>query len=139
MLVTSDATGLGQTVRAGRHVLRGDEPLPMGADTGPSPYDFLLAGLGTCTAMTLQLYARRKGWDLRGVEVSLRHGRRHLDDCEDCCAGAATGCRIEVVDRTVSLTGDLSAEQRTRLLEIADQCPVHRTITGDLRVRTTLA
>lgn len=126
----------GQQVRVGRHVLTADEPEPVGQDTGPSPYDLLLAGLGACTSMTLRMYADRKGWPLEGVTVSLRHSRIHARDCARCAT--QTG-QLDHVERVIALTGDLDGEQRSRLLEIADRCPVHRTLHGEVDVRTTLA
>jgi uncharacterized OsmC-like protein/fermentation-respiration switch protein FrsA (DUF1100 family) len=124
-----------QLVAAGRHRFLADEPLGVGDDTGPTPYDQLLAGLGTCTSMTLRMYADRKGWPLDGVEVRLSHDRVHAEDCADC---AATSGFIETIDRTIELRGLLTEGQRDSLLAIADRCPVHRTLTGDIHVRTRL-
>ncbi|WP_435198494.1 bifunctional alpha/beta hydrolase/OsmC family protein [Janibacter sp. GS2] len=126
----------GQRITAGGHLLNADEPTPVGHDTGPSPYDLLLAGLGACTSMTLRMYATRKGWPLESVSVSLRHSRMHAADCAECETRAG---QLDRVERTVRLTGDLDDEQRQRLLEIADQCPVHRTLHSEVDVRTTLA
>lgn len=126
----------GQRITAGRHLLNADEPTPVGHDTGPSPYDLLLAGLGACTSMTLRMYATRKEWPLESVSVSLRHSRIHATDCENC--ETQTG-QLDRVERTIRLTGDLDDEQRRRLLEIADRCPVHRTLHSEVDVRTTLA
>ena len=126
----------GQRITAGRHLLNADEPTPVGHDTGPSPYDLLLAGLGACTSMTLRMYATRKQWPLESVTVSLRHSRIHATDCADCATH--TG-RLDHVDRTIQLTGALDDDQRRRLLEIADRCPVHRTLHSEVDVRTTLA
>lgn len=126
----------GQLITAGGHLLNADEPTPVGHDTGPSPYDLLLAGLGACTSMTLRMYATRKGWPLESVSVSLRHSRIHAADCAECETRAG---QLDRVERTVRLTGDLDDEQRQRLLEIADQCPVHRTLHSEVDVRTTLA
>ncbi len=127
--------GLSQTVAAGRHVLAADEPPGIGDDTGPTPYDLLLAGLGACTSMTLRLYARRKDLPLDHVRVTLSHERTHSDDCAD---PDDAPCRIERITRSIELTGDLDDDQRSRLLAIADRCPVHRTLEADLRVTTEL-
>ena len=123
-----------QTVRAGNHVLRADEPAGTGDDTGPTPYDLLLAALGTCTSMTLRMYADRKDIPLEHVRVTLTHERTHADDCVD---ESGKPCRIEVLNRTIELDGELDDEQRDRLMQIADRCPVHRTLSGDLRISTT--
>jgi putative redox protein len=112
-----------------------DEPAGAGDDLGPTPYDLLLASLGTCTAMTLRLYAERKGWPLEHVSVQLTHERIHVDDSRSC---HTRPCGIERIERVVNLAGSLSAEQRERLLAIAERCPVHRTITGETRVVTRL-
>ncbi|WP_323791400.1 alpha/beta fold hydrolase [Nocardioides sp.] len=136
VLVSEDGPGpFGQRVTVGRHVVVADEPLPLGRDAGPSPYDLVLAGLGACTSMTLRMYADRKEWPLDHVSVSLRHSRIHASDCEDC--ETETG-HLDRIDRVVTLEGDLDDEQRERLLEIADRCPVHRTLHAEVDVRTTL-
>ena len=123
-------------VRAAIHRFLADEPESIGGfDAGPGPYDFLATALGACTSMTLRLYANHKGLALDDVTVDLRHDRLHADDCAGC---AQTPHRIERIRRDIRLTGDLSAEQRRRLLEIADRCPVHRTLEGELRIETTL-
>lgn len=124
-------------VRAGKHAITADEPKRLGGtDTGPTPYDFLLAGLGACTAMTLRLYAERKQLPLDKVSVKLTHNRVHADDCDDC---ESTQGEISEMHREIQLQGDLTAEQRSRLLEIADKCPVHRTLEHEIRVRSRLA
>jgi putative redox protein len=126
-----------QHVYSDSHHWQADEPRPVGGDnTGPDPYEHLLAALGTCTAMTLRMYAGRKKLPLEHVEVSLRHHREHSQDCADCDDGAV---RIDVLERDIHLRGGLSPEQRQRLLQIADRCPVHRTLEGPLAVRTRLA
>jgi putative redox protein len=125
---------LAQEVRAGGHMLIADEPVGVGNGLGPTPYDLLLASLGACTAMTLRLYAERKGWPLEHVSVQLTHERIHAQDsgCEK------SPCRIDRIERIVSLVGPLDDEQRQRLLEIAERCPVHRTLMGEKRIVTRL-
>lgn len=125
--------GLRHTVTAGRHRWVLDEPEPAGTDRGPTPYDALLAALGGCTAMTVRMYARRKGWRLDEVTVALRHDRIHATDCADCIS---TEGRVDRITREITLTGDIDAEQRRRLLEIADRCPVHRTLRGEITIET---
>jgi len=138
--VVVEETGRGrfqQAVSAGRHRLLADEPASLGGtDSGPGPYDLLLAGLGACTAMTLRLYADKKGLPLAGVQVVLRHDRIHAADCADC---ATKEGRIDGIERQIVLLGDLGETERERLLEIADRCPVHRTLQSEIRIRTTLA
>jgi uncharacterized OsmC-like protein/alpha-beta hydrolase superfamily lysophospholipase len=138
--VTVTETGQGkfqQTIRAGRHTLTADEPVAQGGnDSGPNPYDLLLAGLGACTSMTLRLYADHKGLPLDRVSVALKHSRIHAADCETCETKEG---KVDRIDRVLTLTGNLDAEQRKRLLEIADKCPVHRTLTSEIDIRTAEA
>mgnify|MGYP000017531433 CR=1 FL=1 len=116
------------------HTLRADEPLASGGtDTGPTPYEFLLAALGACMAMTLRMYADRKGWPLESVEVRLRTAPAHAQDCENCEAAEVGITRIE---RQIDLGGTLSDDQRQRLLQIADRCPVKQTLTRGIRIET---
>jgi putative redox protein len=123
-----------QEVTVGMHRFLADEPLEAGGlDSGPGPYDLLLAGLGACTAMTLRLYAERKTLPLERVTVRLNHSRIHAADCADCETKEGMLDRIE---RAITLRGTLDAEQRRRLLEIADKCPVHRTLTSEIDIRT---
>ena len=111
-----------------------DEPVRMGGNnTGPDPYEHLLASVGTCTAMTLRMYAERKQWPLEDVQITLRHSREHKSDCEGC---EEAPLKLDVIEREISLHGDLSEDQRESLMKIADKCPVHRTLTGNLEVRT---
>lgn len=123
-------------VMAGQHGLIADESERLGGnDFGPSPYQYLSTSLGACTAMTLQMYARRKGWPLEEVEVHLDFGRDYRKDCEDCEEHPQ---QIEVFQREIRLVGELSDEQVTRLMELADRCPIHRTLTQGSEIRTTL-
>jgi uncharacterized OsmC-like protein/alpha-beta hydrolase superfamily lysophospholipase len=127
-----------EIVRAGRHRLRADEPtsMPGGLDTGPSPYDYLLAGLGACTAMTLRLYADHKGLPLERVTVHLKREQIHAKDCADCETREGM---LDQIERTLEIPGPLDAAQRQRLLEIAEKCPVHRSLTREVKIRTRLA
>jgi putative redox protein len=124
-----------QQITAGHHQLVADEPQPIGDDAGPTPYDLLLAALGSCTSMTLRMYANRKGWPLENIRVTLRHSRIHAQDCAEC--ETKTGW-IDHIDREIELTGDLDDAQRDRLLLMADRCPVHQTLTSEVRVSTSL-
>lgn len=117
--------------------LRADEPASYGGDeSGATPYDLLLSGLGACTSMTVRLYAERKGWPLEQVEVTLSHEKIHADDCADCETKSG---RLDRIERRLHLRGPLSEEQKARLLEIADKCPVHRTLESEVVVETALA
>ncbi|HET8675302.1 MAG TPA: OsmC family protein [Blastocatellia bacterium] len=135
-VVVTSVGFLKQEITAGSHTFYADEPREVGgSDSGPDPYSLLLAALGACTSMTLQLYARRKEWPLEKVEVSLRHSHIHAVDCEECNTKEGKIGRIE---RYISLTGPLSDEQKERLLEIARRCPVHKTITSELSIKDYL-
>jgi putative redox protein len=135
VVVSSDGY-LRQKISAGKHTLIADEPREAGgSDAGPDPYSFLLAALGACTAMTLQIYARRKEWPLEKVEVSLRHSRIHAEDCRDC---TTTHGKIDQIERYISLSGPLSGDQKARLLEIAQRCPVHKTLTSEVSIKDFL-
>jgi uncharacterized OsmC-like protein/fermentation-respiration switch protein FrsA (DUF1100 family) len=134
VLVVEKDRNFAQNIYSDTHHWIADEPKSVGgSNSGPDPYEHLLAALGACTAMTLRMYAKRKSLQLDDVSVSLQHSRSHAADCESC---DEKPMKIDVIDRTISLTGDLSPEQRTRLLEIADRCPVHRTLHGTIEVRT---
>jgi len=138
VVVAESGTGkYAQSVQLGRHRFTADEPASAGgADTGPNPYDYLLAGLGACTSMTLRMYAELKKLPLRRVHVRLSHRKVHAQDCADCQTREG---RIDEIERVITLEGELSAEQRQRLLEIANRCPVHRTLTSEIKIRSRLA
>ena len=138
VVVHGSAAGFAQEVVAGRHRLAVDEPgsVPGGTDSGPTPYDLLLAALGSCTSMTAALYARRKKWPLKSVTVRLRHSRVHASDCTDCEEKDVMLDRIDVV---IELAGTLSEEQRRRIGEIAERCPVRRTLESKVEIRSELA
>lgn len=121
---------------ASGHSLVADEPLAVGGtNTGPTPYDLLVAGLGACTSMTLRMYADRKKIPLEETVVRLRHTRVHADDCASCETQHA---QIDQIEREIELVGPLDEGQRTRLLEIAERCPVHRTLTGEIKIESRL-
>ena len=126
-----------QLVAVGRHVLRADEPVPQGGlDSGPSPYDLLLAALGACTSITLRVYADLKSLPLERVSVELKHDRIHAADCADC---ETKDGKVERIERVIRLEGDLDAAQRAKLLEVANKCPVHRTLQSEITIPTRLA
>lgn len=128
--------GFTTEVMVRHHALTADEPTDIGGnDFGPTPYELLSAGLAACTAMTLQMYARRKKWDIGAVTVHIDHRKDYATDLQEC---EKTDTKIDHFDRHIELTGDLSDEQRQRLLEIADRCPVHRTLHTPVKVRTEL-
>jgi uncharacterized OsmC-like protein/pimeloyl-ACP methyl ester carboxylesterase len=126
-----------QTVSIGPHRLLADEPVTAGGqDTGPGPYDFLLAGLGACTSMTMRLYADLKSLPLERVTVTLKHSKIHAEDCIEC--ETRTGM-LDHIERTIAMEGALDAGQRQKLMEIADKCPVHRTLTSEIHIVTRAA
>jgi uncharacterized OsmC-like protein/pimeloyl-ACP methyl ester carboxylesterase len=126
-----------QTISTGPHRLLADEPVAAGGeDNGPGPYDFLLAGLGACTSMTMRMYADRKSLPLERVTVTLKHQKIHAEDCAECETKAGM---LDQIDRVIAMEGALDAEQRKKLMEIADKCPVHRTLTSEIRIVTQAA
>jgi len=134
---TETGDGYRTKIQAGRHAFVADEPTDIGGtDTGPTPYDLLLAALGSCTGMTLRMYADRKEWPLRETTVRLEHAKVHAKDCEDC---EKEDGKIDRITREIEVSGDLDDAQRERLLEIANKCPVHRTLHNEIRVVSSLA
>jgi putative redox protein len=135
-VVHGASSGFAQEITVSGHRLVADEPTSVGGtDTGPGPYDFLTAALGACTSMTVSLYARRRQWPLNAVTVKLRHSRIHAADCADC---ETRDGRLDRIELDVEFHGALTAEQRARLLQIASKCPVHKTLTSEIDVRTRL-
>jgi putative redox protein len=139
MEITVQESGKGkyaQDINLDRFLLTADEPIAKGGnDLGPSPYDFLLASLGACTSMTLRIYADLKKIPLEKVIVRLTHDKIHAEDCKDCEKKAV---KLDHIDRKIELVGNLSQEQREKLLEIANKCPVHRTLTSKILITTEL-
>ena len=132
--VTDLNDGFAQRVETRQHTFAADEPPEYGGtDTGPTPYELLLAALGSCTTITMRMYARRKNWPLADVRVELRHSKIHANECGDCETEKGY---IDVIEKQVEFDGDLTEEQKQRLLEISERCPVHRTLSGEIKIRT---
>lgn len=125
------------TLTAGDHELTADEPKNVegGNDDGPDPYDYLLMSLGTCTLMTVQMYAKRKGWELDDMYMELRHDKRHVEDCENC---EDTGSKIDVIEKELIIEGDYPEDQLDKLLDISKKCPVHRTLQSDISIESSI-
>jgi putative redox protein len=123
-------------VTAQNHQWISDEPEGVGDDAGPDPYDLLLGALGACKVMTVFMYARRKGWPLEGAQVDLRTYKIHARDCEECVSDP--DAKIDRIECEIRFQGDLSTEQLQRLTEISERCPVHRTLTNEVNIRTQL-
>jgi putative redox protein len=136
VIVRGPASGFAQTIDVGSHHLTADEPLAAGGtDTGPTPYDFLAAALGSCTSMTISYFARREQWPLESVTVRVRYSRIHAADCASCDTKEG---RVDRLTRAIELTGPLNDDQRQELLRIADRCPVHRTLQSRIDIQTSL-
>jgi putative redox protein len=136
VIVHGTASGFAQEIQIGSHELYADEPTSYGGtDTGPSPYELLLAALGSCTSMTIGFYARKRRWPLEKIIVSLRHSKIHAIDCEECETKEG---KIDRIELDVQLTGSLTDEQRAKLMEIAGKCPVHQTLTSEINIKSRL-
>ncbi|WP_299245352.1 bifunctional alpha/beta hydrolase/OsmC family protein [uncultured Aquimarina sp.] len=123
-------------MKVGNHYIVADEPESVGGhDFGPSPYELVSAGLSACTAMTIKMYVARKGWNLQNVEVHTSYDKKHMEDCENCEDPTA---KIDTFEREIKLEGDLDEKQIARILQIADKCPVHKTLHSETQVITTL-
>ncbi|MGE3802268.1 MAG: OsmC family protein, partial [Candidatus Kapaibacterium sp.] len=137
VVVQTGSSGYRTEILANGHSLIADEPLSVGGtNTGPTPYDYLVSSLGACTSMTLRMYADHKKWPLEAVIVRLRHQKVHKSDCEADVEGGKNE-KIDLIEREIELVGELDEEQRKRLIQIADRCPVHRTLHGEIVVKTT--
>jgi putative redox protein len=135
-VVVRSRQGLSQSIEIRDHRLTADEPVESGgSDSGPNPYELLLSALGACTAITLRLYAQRKGWPLESIEVALQHERIHAQDCADC---ETRDVLLDKITKRLTLHGQLDPEQRQRLSEIAERCPVQRTLQREIRIEQTL-
>jgi putative redox protein len=136
VIVEGDASGFAQHITAGIHEFPADESgAAGGTGTGPDPYQLLLSALGSCTSMTVAMYARRKQWPLKRVRVQLAHSKIWAEDCTNCETREG---RLDRIDRVISFEGELAVDQRQRLLEIAEKCPVHRTLTSKIEIVTRL-
>ena len=121
---------------AGNHELISDEPEKVGGkDLGPDPYDYLLMSLGSCSVITMRMYAERKEWPVEDIYIEIRHFKDHAEDCEDCDDPKA---RIDKIEKEIIIKGDLSDDQIERLLEISKKCPVHRTLLNDIEIKSTV-
>jgi uncharacterized OsmC-like protein len=136
-VVVRSLAGLQQSIQIRDHCVLADEPVAGGGnDAGPNPYELLLSALGACTAMTVRLYAQRKGWPLDGVEVALQHERIHAEDCADC--ETREGFLDKITKQLTLLGPQLADEQRQRLFEIAERCPVQRTLQREIVIEQHL-
>jgi len=136
VITQTSAPTLKTRINTGRHTLYSDEPVEVGGeDTGPSPYEILLSALGACTGMTISMYAKRKTMPLKGITVYLHHDKVYAEDCAECENPTS---KIDVINREIELIGDLSIDQRNRLLDIANKCPVHKSLTNGITIKTHL-
>jgi uncharacterized OsmC-like protein len=137
VIVHGKSASFSQEIVAGKHQLKADEPVDVGGtDAAPTPYDYLLAALGSCTSMTIGWYARKKNIPVEDIKVSLFQSRIHAKDCEDCITKDGMVHRIEL---EIALTGNITPQQHKLLMEAAEKCPVHRTLTSEIEIKTRVA
>ena len=135
VIATINRTKYKTIIAIGNHELIADEPVPFGQDLGPNPYDFLMTALGTCVTMTLMMYADRKGWDLEEVHVHLEQSRIYAKDCEDC---ESEDGYVHIIEKNLKFFGELTEDQKLRLLEISDKCPVNKTLSNEIKIITSI-
>lgn len=134
VVVESAAPDFLENISTGSHSLQADEPVDAGGrNAAPSPYELLLAALGSCKVITMRIYAGRRRWPLRSVHITLSHDKVHAEDCANCLS---SGSLIDRIDVEIKLQGELSTEQRATLLAVAEKCPVHRTLTSGVQIRS---
>ncbi len=135
-VIARSETGYQVRIQVRGHQWRADEPPGVGDDTGPTPYELLLSALAACKAITVRMYAQRKDWPLEGIEVRLSTHKVHARDCADCESGPSA--KVDIIETELRFRGGLSPEQLARLVQIADRCPVHRTLTSETMIRSRL-
>ena len=135
-IIAQSAANYQVEITNGRHHILADEPLGTGDDMGPSPYELLLSGLAACKIITVQMYARRKDWPLENVKVSLDIQKEHARDCEDCVNDP--NAKVDIIECLIEFEGKLTPEQIARLAQISERCPVHRTLTSETKIRTSV-
>ena len=135
-IIAQSAANYQVEITNGRHHILADEPLGTGDDMGPSPYELLLSGLAACKIITVQMYARRKDWPLENVKVSLDIQKDHARDCEDCVSDP--NAKVDIIECLIEFEGKLTPEQIARLAQISERCPVHRTLTSETKIRTSV-
>jgi putative redox protein len=135
-VIARNTNNLQVEINTGNHTLLADEPTGVGDDAGPDPYALLLSALGACKVMTVLMYARRKGWSVERVEIGLDISKIHAKDCGDC--DIDPDAKVDLIEATLRFDGDLSSEQIQRLKEISERCPVHRTLTGEIKINSVL-
>ena len=135
-LTVTNSKGFETIITSGKHTWRSDEPLDAGGtDTGPTPYDILLSALGSCKAITMRMYSLRKNFSVDAITIKLHHNKIYAEDCDDCETKVG---KIDIVNVEISFTGNLTDGEKKRLLEIAEKCPVHKTLVSEIKINTKL-